>query len=189
MSLAVDLFLTGVTLGFSSCSLFCIPILIPYIAGTTEGWRASVKATCIFSLSRLSAYVLLGLLAGASGDFLLRAIGGTAFGFYVWVLSGVFVAILGVFMVLGRELQAPLCRTFVKHTIEDSVKSMAFLGFIVGVTPCAPLFGILTYVAATVQDAALGAFYTFCFGVGAAIVTPITRPGSTRGLKNPAESS
>ena len=182
MSLAVDLLLTGVTLGFSSCSLFCLPILLPYVAGTKEGWRASVTATLVFSLSRLAAYVLLGLLAGASGDFLLRVIGGTAFGLYVWGLSGVFVALLGLFMVLGREVQAPLCRTFVKHAIEDSVKSMAFLGFIVGATPCAPLFGILTYVAVTVQDAVLGAFYALCFGVGAAIVTPITALGMVAGV-------
>ncbi len=54
---------------------------------------------------------------------------------------------------------------------------MALLGFIVGVAPCAPLLGVITYIAFSVKDALLGAAYAFCFGVGASIVTPVLALG------------
>lgn len=34
-----------------------------------------------------------------------------------------------------------------KHILESSFKSMGLLGFIVGIAPCTPLLGIITYIA------------------------------------------
>jgi len=154
-----------------------MPILIPYVAGTKEGWREGLKATLVFSLSRLSAYVLLGLIAGFSGEIVLSLLSQQEFGFYVWFLGGVFVSLLGLLITWGKEPKIPLYQLFKRHTIDDSLKSMGFLGFIVGLTPCAPLFGVLTYIALSVKDALVGAFYTLCFGIGTSIVTPITLLG------------
>ena len=64
MSVPLEMFLTGLALGVGPCTLFCLPILIPFVAGTMEGWVVGIKATLAFSLSRLAAYVLLGLAAG-----------------------------------------------------------------------------------------------------------------------------
>ena len=83
----------------------------------------------------------------------------------------------GVLVMLGKEPRFHLCRALSQHTVNDSTKSMALLGFIVGVAPCAPLLGILTYIAFSVQDSLLGAAYAFCFGVGTAIITPIVLLG------------
>ena len=64
MSDAIELFIAGLVLGASACMFYCVPILTLYVAGTREGWREGLKATLIFSFSRLLAYVLLGLVAG-----------------------------------------------------------------------------------------------------------------------------
>lgn len=182
MSIAIELFLTGLTLGIGPCSIFCLPILIPYVAGTKEGWRGALKATLVFSLSRLSAYVLLGLIAGFSGELLLRFLRLHEFGFYIWILGGLFISLLGVFIVLGKESKTPFCQLLMKHVIDDSFKSMGLLGFIVGVTPCAPFFGILTYIALSVKDSLVGAFYGFCFGIGTSMIAPITVLGILAGV-------
>jgi len=71
MGAAAELFLNGLALGLGPCMVFCLPILVPFIAGTRRGWLEGLKATLAFSLSRLAAYTLLGLLAGLSGELLI----------------------------------------------------------------------------------------------------------------------
>jgi len=173
MSIAGELFIAGLTLGASQCILSCVPMLTLYVAGTREGWKEGLKATLIFSFSRLFTYVLLGFLAGFSGMFLADFLQGPGFGSYLWVSAGAFVSLIGVLVILGKEPRFHLCRVLSQHTVNDSTKSMALLGFIVGVAPCAPLLGILTYIAFSVKDSLLGAIYAFCFGIGTTIITPI----------------
>jgi len=148
-------------------------MLVLYVAGTREGWREGLKATLIFSFSRLFAYVLLGFLAGFLGIFLTRLLQNQGFGSHLWISAGAFTSALGVLVILGKEPRFHLCRVLSQHTVNDSTKSMALLGFIVGVAPCAPLLGILTYIAFSVKDSLLGAAYAFCFGLGASVITPI----------------
>ena len=177
MVTALELFLTGLTLGIGPCSAFCLPMLIPYVAGTQDRWRGGVRATLIFALFRLLAYVILGLAAGLSGELLVGFLGQEEFGLVVWSLGGSFTALLGMLMLLGREASSrvnPLFTALRRHTMGDSLKSMGLLGFVVGITPCAPLLGILSYIAFTVEDMFTGAFYALCFGLGTSIITPIT---------------
>lgn len=173
MSVAIELFTAGLVLGASQCVISCAPMLVLYVAGTREGWREGLKATLIFSLSRLFAYVLLGLVAGFSGAFLADFLQNPGVGSYVWISAGAFISLLGLLVILGKEPRFHPCRALSQHTVNDSTKSMALLGFIVGVAPCAPLLGILTYIAFSVKDSLMGAFYAFCFGIGTTIITPI----------------
>ena len=170
---AAGLFLTGLALGASQCTLTCGPVLGLYVAGTTDGWRDSLKATLTFSLSRLLCYLLLGFIAGLSSMFITDILNGHDFSFYVWILTGSFISLLGALIILGKEPHLKLCRLLNRHTVDDSMKSMAMLGFIVGITPCPPLLGVLTYIALTAKGPLLGTFYSLCFGIGSAVITPI----------------
>ena len=182
MSTPIEFLLSGLALGAGPCSLFCLPILIPYVAGTREGWVESLRATLAFSLLRLSAYTLLGLGAGFSGELLINLLGGTEFVFYIWIMGGFFVSLLGALILLGGEPKLAYCRILMRYTIDDSLKSMGLLGFIVGITPCAPLLGILTYIALSVKSPLVGAFYALCFGLGASVITPIMVLGIVAGV-------
>ena len=182
MSIALELFLTGITLGIGPCSIFCLPILVPYVAGTKEGWRDALKATLVFSLSRLFAYILMGLIVGLFGEILINFLSQSRYGLYIWIVGGLYISLLGAVIVLGKEPKMAFCRLLRRHTVDDSLKSMVPLGFIVGITPCAPLFGILTYIALSVKGFLLGAFYALCFGVGTSIVTPIIVLGIIAGV-------
>ena len=173
MSVTAELFIAGLTLGASQCMLSCVPMLTLYVAGTREGWREGLKATLIFSFSRLLTYVVLGLLAGFLGTLLADFLQSPGFGNYVWISAGAVLCLLGALVILGKEPRFHFCRALSQHTVNDNTKSMALLGILVGMAPCAPLIGILTYIAFTVQDSWLGAVYALCFGIGTTIITPI----------------
>jgi sulfite exporter TauE/SafE len=181
MDASVELFLSGLVLGAGPCMLFCLPLLIPLVASTSKGWVEGIKATLAFSLSRLLAYTLLGLGAGFFGELLFDFIGQTDFSLIVWTIGGIFISTLGVLILLGEQNRFIACRTLRRHTIDHSLKSLVFIGFIVGVTPCVPLIGVLTHIALSVKSPLIGAFYALCFGLGASIVTPITALGVIAG--------
>ena len=181
MDAPVELFLSGLVLGAGPCMLFCLPLLIPLVASTSNGWVEGIKATLAFSLSRLLAYMLLGLGAGFFGELLFDFIGQTEFSFIVWTIGGVFISALGFLILLGEQSRFVACRTLRKYTIDRGLKSFVFIGFIVGVTPCVPLIGVLTHIAFSVKSPLVGAFYGLCFGLGASIVTPITALGVIAG--------
>lgn len=181
MGAPLEMFLTGLTLGVGPCMLFCLPILIPFVAGTVDGWIEGLKAAIVFSLSRLMAYVLLGLVAGLSGEVLIGFLGRAEFGNYVWAIGGSFISLLGILILLGGESRLTFWRPLFGYPLKYGLGSLVLLGFIVGVTPCATLLGILTYIALSVRTPMAGAYYSLCFGLGAAITTPITLLGMIAG--------
>jgi len=111
-------------MGASQCVLSCVSMLALYVAGTREGWRDGLRATLIFSFSRLFAYVLLGLVAGFSGTFLADFLHNPGFGSYLWISAGAFISLLGVLVILGKEPRFHFCRALSQHTVNDSTKSM-----------------------------------------------------------------
>ena len=181
MGAPLEMFLTGLALGVGPCMLFCLPILIPFVAGTVDGWIEGLKAAIVFSLSRLMAYVLLGLVAGLSGEVLIGFLGRAEFGNYVWAIGGSFISLLGILILLGGESRLTFWRPLFGYPLKYGLGSLVLLGFIVGVTPCATLLGILTYIALSVRTPMAGAYYSLCFGLGAAITTPITLLGMIAG--------
>ncbi len=167
-------------MGFGPCLLFCVPIIIPYIAGTSNGWMEGLKATMAFSLSRLLAYTMLGLVAGCSGMIMIDFLDHTSFCLYAWVVGGLFISFLGFLILFGFEPRVAFHRAL-KLNIDGGLLSLVFLGFVVGVTPCAPLIGVLTYIALNVRTPLAGAFHTLCFGLGASIVSPVILLGVVAG--------
>jgi len=170
-------------LGVSQCMLSCAPILLLYVAGTKKNWWEGVKATLVFSFSRLFAYILLGLLAGFAGMFITDSLHNLGFSTYIWIGAGTFISIIGVLIIFGKEPHLHFCQILMKGLVKDSIISMAVLGFIIGFASyCAPLIGILTYIAFSVKNPLTGAFYAFCFGLGSAIITPLLVMGILAGI-------
>jgi sulfite exporter TauE/SafE len=185
MGAAAELFLSGLALGLGPCMVFCLPILVPFIAGTRRGWLEGLKATLAFSLSRLAAYTLLGLLAGLSGELLIGLLVGGGFSLYAWILGGALISLMGVLIIVGAEPKLGQYDLLSRFDIGSDLKGLAFLGFLVGATPCGPLLGVLTHIALTAENAVVGGFYALCFGLGAAIVTPVTLLGVLSGAVPP----
>ncbi len=175
---ALGLFFTGLVLGSTRCMLSCAPLLILYIAGTKEGWKEGLKATLIFSLARLSAYILLGFLAGLVGVFITNLIQEGSLSTYLIMGMSIFISLVAVLMILGKELSFSPCQRFKEIGIQRSTLSMAISGFTIGFASyCTPFFGILAYIASTVKSPLLGALYGLSFGLGASLLTPLVVAG------------
>ncbi|UCD44211.1 MAG: sulfite exporter TauE/SafE family protein [Candidatus Bathyarchaeota archaeon] len=185
MGAAAELFLSGLALGLGPCMVFCLPILVPFIAGTRQGGFEGLKATLTFSLSRLAAYTLLGLLAGFSGELLIGLLVGGGYSLYAWTLGGALISLMGVLIIVGAEPRLGQYDFFSRFDIGSDLKGLALLGFLVGATPCGPLLGVLTHIALTAETPVVGGFYALCFGLGAAIVTPVTLLGVLSGAVPP----
>lgn len=156
--------LMGVSMGLTACAASCLPFIGVWSLGREGGGRAALADLAAFLAGRLLGYALLGLLAGAAGDWLVArfdaAVGHVAIG-----VAGI---VAGILLVVGpgrrsgggcgggwrRQPGAPL-----------------LLGLALSLTPCAPLSTLLA-AATMAADPWLGAGYGLAFGLGAA-VTPL----------------
>ncbi|HSW59085.1 MAG TPA: sulfite exporter TauE/SafE family protein [Dehalococcoidales bacterium] len=176
------LFVAGLTLGVSQCLLTCAPMLVLYVAGTAEVWQAGFKAALVFSLSRLLAYTLLGALAGGIGMWFLAELQEEAYVHWIQLGAAVFIILLGILVIIGRNTRLHLCQFLSRYTLKNSILSMALLGFLSGIAPyCTPFLGILTYIAFDLRDLPLGALCGFTFGLGATLITPLLIVGPLAG--------
>ena len=166
----MELFIIGITASFGPCLAFCSPVILPYIAATKQGWKEGLVAILIFSFARLITYALLGLMAGLLGNLLAEQL--CRFNHLVFLGGGILVSFLGVLILFGKEPQHRLCQVLRRQVIDDSIKGPAMLGITVGILPCLPLLGVLTYIALQMQNLWQGAFYGLAFGIGK-LISPL----------------
>jgi thiol:disulfide interchange protein DsbD len=161
----LQIFGIGFSFGFAGpCFLFCTPVLITYLLGRSQRWQEASRDIVIFLIGRLLAYVLLGALAGASGAILRRFINPSA-AVFISPLSGAVSIILGVFVLIYKDPVTCACASGPARKIYG-YGSLFTLGFILGVSPCAPLTALLLEIALMSKSAIEGASYTFFFGLG-----------------------
>ncbi len=171
----IEFFFAGFATGIGPCVLHIAPILGFFTAG--QGWRKGIVSGLAFSLSRLLGHTLLGAGAGLIGYSLLRYLEAGALVAWVRMGASFFIIFLGMLIILRHEPRIHLCQTLNRHFVHKPLLSMALLGFLVSITPyCAPFLGVLTYIAFTVQDPLLGAFYSFFFGLGSVVSLLILGP-------------
>ena len=164
-------------IGAGPCMLICAPILLPYIAGTKRTWREGLKATLVFGLTRLVIYSLLGGVVGYVGYYLFQLFYNRLWGVYLWTLAGIFIIILGILIVLGKGVKNPFCRFLQGQTLENSTKSMIFLGVVIGLSPCLPLLAVLTEIMFLAEEFYQGFLYGLAFGVGT-VISPLLLLGA-----------
>lgn len=161
----LQIFGIGFSFGIAGpCFLFCTPVLITYLLGRRERWQEALSDIAIFLIGRLSAYVLLGALAGASGAILRRFIDPSA-AVFISPLSGAVSIILGIFVLVYKEPVTCACASGPGRKIYG-YGSLFTLGFILGISPCTPLTALLLEIALMSKSAIEGASYTFFFGLG-----------------------
>lgn len=161
----LQIFGVGLSFGIAGpCFFFCTPVLITYLLGRRERWREALVDILLFLAGRISAYVLLGALAGLSGAVLRRFIGPSV-AVYINPLSGAVSVILGVFVLIYREPVSCACAGGAARKIYG-YGSLFALGFILGISPCAPLAALLLEIALMSKSVLDGASYAFFFGLG-----------------------
>lgn len=170
MDIPMELFIIGLTVSVGPCLLFCSPLVLPYIAATRKGFTEGLKAILTFSFARLIAYGILGLSAGGFGRLLTEWL--YKFDYLVFTLGRLFISTLGMLIFFGKEPQLRFCQLFKKRNVENSTRDLLLLGFVVGILPCIPLLGVLTYIALRATNWWQGAFYGLAFGMGK-LISPL----------------
>jgi cytochrome c-type biogenesis protein len=174
----LKLLAAGIGLGWGPCLMFWGPLLLPYIAAMKRTWLAGLKISLMFSIGRLLALALLGGLASEAFQTLNRFFPPHR-SFYLHIAIAFLIIFMGILVFLGRGFKAPLYQVLRRHMLVGT-EYILLLGFLIGVSPCAPLIAILTYIAYTATNLLQGIIYALFFGMGT--VVPVMTLGALTGL-------
>ncbi len=153
------------------CFLVCTPVLVTYIVGSKKKWAELFKDLLTFLSGRLLAYALLGTLAGLSGA-VLRKFTGSGLSSYFQPLAGVVTIFFAIIILANRTNNERAC-----PTIHDKIFNFGGLftfGFLIGLSPCAPLLALLFDITLMSKNALDGMFYALSFGLGTFLAGLIT---------------
>jgi len=160
----LQLFGIGLSFGFSgACFLSCTPVFITYLAGRKLKWGQGLIEALIFLSARLSAYLVLGYLAGLSAA-LLKQFANSGFSSFLKPLGGIIVVALGILILLSRDPGYCGCKFSTNKALTFS--SLLILGFTIGIFPCAPLLALLFEVTIISKTALEGLLCALSFGLG-----------------------
>ena len=165
----------GIGMGWGPCLALSGPILLPYIAATKEDWREGLRTSAAFSLGRLLALAILGGLASVAFASINRFFPPHRSG-YLYLALAVFIVLMGVLVVLGTGFRVPFYRILKQQMAERGTASILLLGFLIGISPCATLVAILTYIACVATNALYGAVYALSFGLGTVLPLMVLGP-------------
>jgi sulfite exporter TauE/SafE len=143
----------------------CGPLVISYVAGTEKNIGKGLAAYAIFSLSRISTYLILALAIFFLGHFAVERFAGE-YSRYISIAGGLFIIFVGMIMVLGRHFDFGLLKKAQKITLGQDTKSVILFGLIIGFLPCAPLIAILSFVGLVSKNWLTALLYGFSFGLG-----------------------
>jgi len=173
-----ELFLFGITLGWGQCLVSCSLVLAPYLAGTSTSWKEGLKNTLIFSSGRLTAYILLGAIAGFSGKVINSVFITESLPYLVKTLSSLIILLFGITIISGKGRRSPQICNFIE---KNNIKSIMVLGLLIGLSPCAPFLEMLLYIILKSRNALDGAVYGMSFGIGT-IFSPLLIIGAIAGF-------
>lgn len=178
--ICIGLFITGVILGTGPCLATCGPILISYIAGTKRSPLGGLRSWFVFSIARVLVYIFLGLIAGFAGAALFRRFYWEIPGYIIWFAGGIFISFLGILIYLGRKSHFKVCRLLNESLIQKDTKSLITLGVLVGIFPCVPLVGVLSYITMVSTHFSQGILMSAAFGLGT-LISPLIFLGMLAG--------
>lgn len=175
----LKLFSVGFFLGAGPCMLVCVPVILPYVLAKGSNWLESLKVMLVFSFSRMAAYIILSFISVIAYRFISDTL--SNYQLYFKILTGMFIAFTGISLIAGKNTGLPFFCSINKKFTGKIYLNTAVLGFLIGFTPCSPLLGVLTYIAAVSNNALQGAVNGFAFGAGT-LLSPVIPVGIIAGL-------
>ena len=164
----VKLVTGGFVMGWGPCLASTAPLLLPYVGGTRRDWSGALRAGAMFALGRVAALAILGALATVAFHTINRFFPPHRSGYLYLLAAGIIIA-LGALMIAGKLRRMPGAEGDKGAGFGKGTVTVVFLGFLYGITPCAPLVAVLTYVACVAENAAVGVLYAVVFAISAAI--------------------
>jgi hypothetical protein len=160
----LQIFGIGFSFGLAGpCLLTCTPVLITYIAGSKREPPGAFKDIFTFLSGRLLAYLLLGALAGLSGAA-LKKFTDSSLASYLHPLAGAVTILFAVILLTSSGNVSCACPTTRGKTLNYG--GIFAFGFLIGLSPCAPLLALLFDITLMSRSMLDGIFYAFFFGLG-----------------------
>jgi threonine/homoserine/homoserine lactone efflux protein len=150
MNIIYSLFFTGLFFGVGPCLVSCGPLLLSYITGTKKGVRSGLGVYLLFSLGRISVYLVLSLLIFLGKIAFGQLSGGILR--YLLVLGGFFLILIGILICAGKNFEFK--------------PAPAIFGLMVGIYPCAPLVALFSYIGLVSSTWLQSVIYSLSFGIG-----------------------
>jgi sulfite exporter TauE/SafE len=160
------LFMAGLLMGSGPCLGFCAPFLVAYSGAQKKSPLESLGSYAIFSMGKMMSYALLGFFC-ALGTLSLQSDLVSLYTKKIYVVLGVFIILLG--MASAWDKQGFLCCASLN---KGSVRNVGLVGFLVGLSPCLPLIGILQYIVLVARSPWQAAGLTVTFGAGT-VLSPV----------------
>lgn len=154
--------LLGLSLGLTACTVTCLPFMGTWVLGRGGSQLQALRDTALFVAGRISAYTLLGAIAGGAGVWLSLAMRGGSGNAVIGMVS-----ITAGLWLLRADKPHANCSVM---RAEGSMPPL-LMGFSLSLIPCAPLASLLALCAAA-GSVRLGMANGFVFGLGAAL-TPL----------------
>ena len=176
----LQIFSVGFILGLTGpCLFYCLPVTLALSAGVQKSYKKILLGIIIFLSGRLFAYTLLGFLAGVSG-FILRQFTDSDFSFYLKPAAGLISIAFGVYIFFYRQGEEKNCRSLPGKILNNG--GFFIFGFLVGLSPCPPLMGLLLEITLISKGFLQGAIYGLVFGAGTFLSGFILAAGLSRVL-------
>ncbi|MBN1405597.1 MAG: sulfite exporter TauE/SafE family protein [Candidatus Omnitrophica bacterium] len=172
IKISINLFLTGIIFGTGPCLATCGPILISYITALKKSPKGALISWLLFSASRIFVYALLGMSAGLIGSSLYQGYYWQKSSFVIWIIGGLFICLLGLLVVIGKNTHSKYCLKMQDVFLNKDKKSIIILGLVIGLFPCIPLIGIISYISMISVRFYQGIVLMLCFGLGT-IISPL----------------
>ena len=137
IEILVAMFLTGLLFGSGACLISCGPVLVSYICATDKKVRQSLGAYFLFSLSRISMYIVLSACFFLIGEQAVDSLFAD-YGRYIYIAAGFFLALLGAYFIMGKRMELKPFNLVYKHIVKGDTKNMVILGAVYGLLPCGP---------------------------------------------------
>jgi sulfite exporter TauE/SafE len=159
------LFISGIILGSGPCLSFCAPLLTSYSVIYNKGIKDSSISYLIFSICKVISYMALAIIwVKIINLFSLSLL--SEYSLFVYKVLAIFIILIGIATLFyKKDNPSRICQIVHKKNI----KNIAVMGFLVGLSPCLPLFGILNYIAIISNNPAQTALYSIIFGAGTTI--------------------
>lgn len=158
----VLLFLAGVISCFGVCGLSCSVLVVPYLVLTAHGYKQILNKYIGFIIPKFFTQMSLFFIAILAGHGVLSALSG--FKDTIYTVLGIIIIIIGCILIFRRE--NVLCFLPVDRFMLNREYEHHLLGAIMGLFPCLPRVGIISFVAFKSESYLQGIGYALSYSLG-----------------------
>ena len=156
----------GISTGLGPCFAHNTLVLVPYVGAAREDARGALFEVLSYSTARVTAYALIGGLAGALGRVFHNFLDSALINILAPMLFGVVLIAIALAVLFYRD--GGPCASLHRALVRRRGGAMLAAGFITALMPCPILLAVAG--AATASGSPLyGAISAGAFGLGTAI--------------------